>query len=53
MKTPIILTLIAAIVMLDPACKQGHKSENAGASTERTTDPIAIAREMARLHQAF
>lgn len=46
MKPSLSLTLIAVSLMLNPACKQVQNPENAGAIEVRTTDPIAIAKEM-------
>jgi hypothetical protein len=46
MKTPLVITTIAVVVVLSSGCKQGLQRENKLATTLRTTDRETIAKEM-------
>jgi mannobiose 2-epimerase len=46
MKTPLVITTIAVVVVLSSGCKHGLQRENKLATTLRTTDRETIAKEM-------
>jgi len=46
MKSSIVIALVASLLVFNASCKQGQKAENQDTNTERTTDHLAIAKEM-------